>query len=197
MSESDPAPHKGWYSRGYLPHCDEPGRVQAITYRLADSIPTQLIAEWPALAEQMSDQIRARYHAVLDEGRGACVLRRPDIATLVQDSLLHYDGSHYRLLAWVIMPNHVHIIVELVPGHALPAIVRDWKSFSAYQINHLLQSEGKLWSRDYFDRYMRNEAHLQQAITYAEYNPVKAGLVQTPEEWPFGSACWRAHHGGG
>jgi REP element-mobilizing transposase RayT len=171
--------------------------VQAITFRLTDSIPAQLMAEWPALAEQMSEQIRTRYHAVLDEGRGSCLLRRPEAAAIVQNSLLHYDVSHYRLVAWVIMPNHVHIVVEIVPDHPLPAIVRDWKSFTAYQINRLLQSRGKLWSRDYFDRYMRDEAHLQQAISYAEYNPVKAGLVEVPEEWPWGSACWRAHHGGG
>lgn len=130
-----------------------------------------LAAEWPELAERMGDRIRARYHAVLDQCCGACLLRRADAAGIVQDSLLYRDGASYRLLAWAIMPNHVHVVVEILQGHPMSEIVGDWKSFTAVSINRLLGRSGKLWSREYFDRYIRDDDHLERAIAYAEFNP--------------------------
>jgi putative transposase len=174
---------KGWHSRGYLPHFDSAEIVQFITFRLADSLPR-------AVQETMrhrEDDVH-RIDRELDVGLGACWLRQPDIAALVENALLHFDGERYRLLAWCLMPNHVHVIIEIMHGHSLTGIVRSWKSFTAHQANALLGRTGRFWHADYFDRYMRNEQHLVHTIEYVEQNPVKAKLVDTAANWAWSSA---------
>jgi putative transposase len=176
---------KGWHSRGYLPHFDSPETVQFVTFRLADSLPAKVSAMLHPEAD---------VHQVdreLDSGLGACWLRRPEIASLVEGALLHFDDIRYRLIAWCLMPNHVHVVIELTNGHSLTDIVRSWKSFTARRANILLGRSGPFWHRDYFDRYMRNEEHLAQTVEYVEMNPVKAGLAKNAEEWPWSSARLR------
>jgi hypothetical protein len=93
---------KGWHSRGYLPHFDSPETVQFVTFRLADSLPRH-IAE--GLRHQ--DHALPRLDQELDVGLGACWLRRAEVASLVEEALLHFDGTRYRMLGWCVMPNHV------------------------------------------------------------------------------------------
>ncbi|HTE36063.1 MAG TPA: transposase [Reyranella sp.] len=177
---------KGWRSRGYLPHFDSPETIQFITFRLADSLPqTDLEA-----MRHREDDVH-RIDRELDVGVGACWLGRPEIASLVEHALLHFDEERYRLLAWCLMPNHVHVIVEVLQGHSLSDIVRSWKSFTAHRANASLGRTGSFWHADYFDRYMRNEEHLLQTIGYVEQNPVKAGLVRQSRDWDWSSARWR------
>jgi REP element-mobilizing transposase RayT len=176
---------KGWHSRGYLPHFDSPKTVQFITFRLADSLPA-------AVATTLHHE--ANVHVLdqqLDSGFGACWLKRPEIASLVQDALLHFDGERYRLIAWCLMPNHVHVVIEIVDGQSLTDIVRSWKSFTARKSNSQLGRSGAFWHPDYFDRYMRNESHLAQTVEYIELNPVKARLVKDADEWLWSSAHFR------
>jgi len=177
---------KGWHSRGYLPHFDSAEIVQFITFRLADSLPRAVVE----VLRQQDDAMRL-IDERLDAGMGACWLGRSDIASLVQTALLHFDGDRYRLLAWCLMPNHVHAIVEIVGDTSLSEIVRSWKSFTARQANALLDRSGSFWHPDYFDRYMRNEQHLERTIDYVESNPVKAGLASIAEDWPWSSAKFR------
>ncbi len=89
------------------------------------------------------------------------------------------------------MPNHVHAVVEILDGHSLTDIVRSWKSFTARKANSGLGRSGAFWHPDYFDRYMRNEAHLAQTVEYVELNPVKARLVEAAAEWLWSSARLR------
>jgi putative transposase len=180
-------PHKGWYSRGYLPHWDQPGVVQAVTFHLADSLPLRLLNPGVLPEDKQADQ-RARVQRTLDSGWGGCVLADPRAATIVEDSLLFGDGSHCRLLAWVVMPNQVHVLVELLESGSLPRIVQAWKGYTAKQINALLGRQGTLWHKDYYDRYVRDMRHLENAILYLHWNPAKAGLVERPEDWHYGSA---------
>ncbi len=86
------------------------------------------------------------------------------------------------------MPNHVHVVIELFNGHRLGTILHSWKSFTANKANLLVRRTGAFWHDDYFDRYMRNEDHLMRTIHYVEQNPVKAGLVDAADKWPWGSA---------
>jgi putative transposase len=159
--------------------------VQFITFRLADSLPAAVAATLHREANvHLMDQR-------LDASLGACWPRRPEIASLVQDALLHFDGARYRLIAWCLMPNHVHAVVEIVDGHSLTDIVRSWKSFTARKANSELGRSGAFWHPDYFDRYMRNEAHLAQTVEYVELNPVKARLVESAAEWLRSSARFR------
>lgn len=176
---------KGWHSRGYLPHFDAVGVVQAVTFRLGDSLPEHVVH---MLKEQGKDGLRRRTAAELDRGYGSCALKHDGAAALVEQALFHFDGGRYRLLAWVVMPNHVHVVVETLQGWQLGGIVKSWKAFSAAGINRLLGRRGTLWQPDYFDRRIRGDHHLAAAVRYVEDNPVTAGLVARPEEWPYSSA---------
>jgi len=181
------SPHKGWYSRGYLPHIDQPGLIQAITFRLADSLPR-------VKREELADKryppqvVRARMQALIDQGMGTCVLRDPRAADAVEESLFYHDGTDYHLLAWVVMPNHVHVLVETLHGIPLPRIVRQWKTYTARTINAAFGRSGPLWQSDYYDRFIRDQRHLGRATIYIHANPVMARLVEEPAQWPHSSA---------
>ena len=187
-------PPKGWYSRNYLPHCDTPGLIQAITFRLGDALPKRLLQR---LQEETDDAIkRAHFEQLLDAGHGRCWLARHDCAEVVEQALFHGDGERYRLLAWCIMPNHVHVLIEPHQRENLGRIIHSWKSFSAKKINKILARTGPLWQREYHDRYIRDDAHLAAVVRYIEHNPVKAGLVTSAESWRFGSGWSRQDAGG-
>jgi REP element-mobilizing transposase RayT len=178
--------HKGWHSRGYLPHFDSAETTQFVTFRLADSLP-RAVAE--ALAK-LPDNLAETDHR-LDGGFGSCWLKQPLVAELVQDALVHFDGQRYRLLAWCIMPNHVHVVVEPISGHILGSIMHTWKSFTAKEANRILGRNGPFWHKDYFDRFIRDEGHLARTIDYVENNPSKAGLVSVDTAWPWSSRRFR------
>jgi REP element-mobilizing transposase RayT len=86
------------------------------------------------------------------------------------------------------MPNHVHVIVEQAEGWPLAQIVHSWKSFTANEVNRVLGRTRALWLREYYDRFMRDDDHLNSTIAYVENNPVSAGLVERPEQWRWSSA---------
>jgi REP element-mobilizing transposase RayT len=179
---------KGWYTRGYLPHYDKPGTIQMVTYRLGDAMPASRRHEWEALlALEDEREKRTKIEAYLDQGYGACHLRDPRIAALVEENLLQFDGRRYRLIAWVVMPNHVHILFELWT-EPLPRVVKSWKAYTAAVANRLLSRTGRFWEVDFWDRYIRDETHFDKARRYIETNPVKAGLTRQPDKWPFSSA---------
>jgi REP element-mobilizing transposase RayT len=138
-----------------------------------------------ALREQ-----RIKLEEYLDRGLGDCFLRNSQIATLVETALLHHHAHSFRMLAWTIMPNHVHALIEVgkVP---LSRIIQNWKSIAAVEANKLLGRSGHFWQPEYWDRFMRDEEQKQKAIRYIENNPVKAKLCRAPEEWPFSSARFR------
>jgi len=92
------------------------------------------------------------------------------------------------MLAWVVMPNHVHALVGIFPGWPQRSLVKSRKSYTARAINSRLGRRGALWQADYFDRFIRDETHLRGEIDYIEENPVKAGLVAHAADWPWSSA---------
>jgi REP element-mobilizing transposase RayT len=187
VSHSSPNQHKGWSSRGYLPHFDAGELVQAITFRLADSLPKAVFDDLKATASNDAE-LREKIEAVIDGARGCCALRNPEIAALVQDALWRFDGERYRLLAWTIMPNHVHVLIKQMEGHRLGDIIHAWKSFTAKEANKRLGTAGMFWSPDYFDRYIRDQAHFDAVVHYIHENPVKAGLVTNAGGWRWSSA---------
>ena len=188
-----PEPHQGWHSRGYLPHWDHPGMIQSVNFRLGDSLPLTVIEKWKAelALESGNDddvQLRRRIEEYLDAGHGECWLRRLDVARVVEGALLHFDGQRYRLLAWCIMPNHAHALIETREGFPLADILHSWKSFTSHEANRLLQRGGAFWQREYLDRFVRNAEHYESVVSYIEENPVKAGLAKFKTEWPWSSA---------
>jgi REP element-mobilizing transposase RayT len=121
--------------------------------------------------------------AYCDRGLGSCVLNDPRIAGAVAAALRFRDGKHYRLLAWCIMPNHVHVVVRLLPGVDLAAVLKTWKQFSSKSANHVLGRGGRFWQREYYDRLIRNEQEFSRAIRYVMENPLNAGLKNWPWVW--------------
>jgi len=187
---------RGWHSRGYIPHFDGGEIPQMVTFRLADSFPQAMLETWKEelsrLPKPASDiERRKRIEAYLDKGFGSAWLKEVRVAEIVQKALLHFDNKRYRIHAWVIMPNHVHVLLTPCPGYALERILQAWKSYSAKEANRLLDRSGHFWQEDYFDRYIRNEDHFFRAIEYIESNPVKAGLCEKREDWKFGSGGHR------
>lgn len=184
--------HKGWYSRGYLPHCDEPHQIQMITFRLYDSLPREALDKIERESSGKPEyEKRKRIDEYVDSGKGSCYLSDHRIGKIVEDALLYFDGERYRLIAWVVMPNHVHVVIEMFEGFMLSRIVQSWKSFTANAANKVLGRQGAFWQPDYFDRFIRGAEHLERAVNYVEYNPVKAGLVEMREDWLFGSGRYR------
>ncbi len=195
-----------WHSRGYLPHFEDAEKTQHVTFHLADSLPKavteNLEAELNRLPPEKQDaERRQRIQAWIDAGHGSCVLREAEIAAMAQNSLLIFDGQRYSILAWVIMPNHIHVLFQPLQGWTVAKIVASWKKFTARKISDYRKTTpgntspgnanlpiGAVWHREYWDRYIRNEQHLQNAIEYIHQNPVKAGLVARAEAWPWSSA---------
>ena len=192
--------HAEWHSRGYLPHWEAGEVAQSITFRLADSLPKALLQRWrEELArlpdEQASLERRVRIESALDQGHGAALLSNSLIAELVENALLHFDDHRYKLHAWSIMPNHVHVLATPVRKQTLSAITHGWKSFTAKKANALLHRNGALWAPEYFDRAIRDEAHYTNALSYIAMNPVKAGLCGKPKDWRF-SSTWEGRKSG-
>lgn len=182
---------RGWHQRGFLPHFDAPHVTQFVTFQLHDSFPVTRSTEFAAILHEPDNSVKRRkLEAWLDRGQGECWLRQRDVAEIVEQHLLAGDGRDYRLLAWVVMPNHVHLVVDVwdIP---LAKLVSGWKGKSSRRANEVLRRSGKFWQEDYYDTLVRDGAHLQRAIKYTEQNPVKAIMAKAAREWPWSSARHR------
>jgi REP element-mobilizing transposase RayT len=160
--------HAGWRSRGYIPHFDNVEVVQHVVF--------STVGRGEGIAGHF----------------GARLLQTSECASEVQDALLHFDGERYRLFAWCVMPNHVHVLVEEIGDWRLDRVVHSWKSFTANRINTRLDRSGSVWMREYFDRYMRDERHFNTTVAYIEHNPVAAGFVKRERDWDWSSAALRS-----
>ena len=186
-------------SRGYLPHLESQQSIYFVTFRLADSLPQDLILQLHnerKLLERASvastttpgDAARKRElrallqkaERCLDGGLGRCHMRDPRIARIVANALCHFQDQGYRLLAWCVMPNHVHVLFTPVQGHMLEGILHSWKSYSAQRANTLLARTGPFWQREYFDHLVRDESSLRKITKYIQDNPKRAGLSNWP-----------------
>ena len=188
-----------------LPHWFQPGVSYFVTFRTEDSIPADVSRRWHArrvnwLSQhgiqsgspnwrgqlaQLSDSLRREFHETfsreymeaLDKGLGACVLRRPDLSRIVADSLLHFDGDRYHMGDFVVMPNHVHLIVGLLGDTEIEAQCTSWKRFAARQINKALGTSGRFWQEESFDHLIRSPEQFEAIQRYIAKNPapLKAG----------------------
>jgi len=176
-------PHKGWRSRGYLPHFDSPERAQHVIFRVDGPLPKAVIAcgDNRELIRELDDW--------LDRGEGDPPLADPHHAKIVADALRAFVGERYELHAWCVMPNHMHTLITPHEGFPLGDTIRSWKNFTARRINLARAAGGRFWAPDYFDRYMRDETNFGNTIAYIENNPVVAGLVARPEDWRWSSAA--------
>lgn len=187
-----------WHSRGYLPHFEGAATTQHVTFHLADSLPQSALQRLEAglktfPSEKRDVERRKRIEAWIDAGHGTCVLREPSIADMVQRALLTLDARRYRLLAWIVMPNHVHSLFQPIEPWTVAKIVASWKKYTSRKICDYRRDRGQnlitpVWHREYWDRYIRDERHLANTIQYIHLNPVKAGFVAKAENWRWSSA---------
>jgi putative transposase len=180
------------HTENRLPHWQQEGAVYFITFRLSDAVPAQLRAQWEAERdawlryhpEPWTAEIEREYHQRfsaqierwLDDGHGACFLRRPDCGEIAAETLRHFEGERVVMISFVVMPNHVHALFVQNPVWPLEKLLRSWKGFTARQINKLLERSGNFWQRDYFDRLVRDETHFANCVRYIRRNPEKACL---------------------
>jgi REP element-mobilizing transposase RayT len=173
--------------------------VQSLTFRLHDAVPDTVVDTWKAKLSWIENlpatdprevKLRKLVAQYEDAGHGACWLRDERIAALVEQALLHFDDQRYRLIAWCVMLNHVHGLIETREGWPVATIVHSWKSYTAHAANQILNRIGDFWFREYHDRFIRDDQHFANTVNYIEQNPVKARLVGAPEEWRWSSA-WR------
>lgn len=191
--------------RGHLPHWEREGATYFVTFRLSNSLPSSVFekieSEKKSIIRTANQAHRTlsldetkkpqRLSAVivehaLDQGTGACFLRNPSIAEHVYATLLHFDNRRYRLFAWCIMPNHVHVVFKIFPGHTVAEVVHSWKSYTAKSANQILDRTGSFWQREYYDHLIRDRSELERAIRYVARNPEKANLKGWPWVWQCG-----------
>lgn len=189
--------YRGWYNSRKLPHFDGPSLTQFISFRLADSLPSdrlrQIKAELRTLPHaRQGIERRRKMEYWIDRGLDCCALAHPQMAAVFLEGLRLHEGRRYRLLAWCIMPNHVHILIEA--HYSLPRIVQSWKSYSGrWAIGNNVRlglgiPVGSVWARGYWDRFIRDEQHFRTAVNYIHENPVKAGLCKAADSWRWSSA---------
>ena len=167
-----------------LPHWRQDGVLYFVTFRLADSLPADKIRSlqleceaWlrvrrspltPAEEKEFWQLFGSRTQQFLDAGHGSCLLAKPGIGRIVEDSLRHFDGERYELGRFAIAPNHVHVLVRPLPGHELSGIVRAWKSYTARQINAALGRKGPVWQKETYDHIVRSASALWHIERYIE-----------------------------
>ncbi|MBL9115343.1 MAG: transposase [Verrucomicrobiaceae bacterium] len=185
-----------------LPHWRQEGCTYFVTYRLADSIPLSVLAQWesekldwlrhhdvhtskwtdgfPQLPSDLQGAFMKHFNrklnSYLDEGHGACLLRQPVHQKVVSTGWQYFHGQRYELSDLVIMPNHVHLLLTPLPGHELEDILQSRKRQSAKEINHLSQRKGDLWQKHSYDHIVRDETELTAFQRYIADNPMRASL---------------------
>ena len=180
----------------HLPHWRQAGATYFVTFRLTDSIPQSKLEElrsvkreWETLRatmrtnetwEELYNREMQEVERLLDQGLGECYLRSPEISAVVQESLLYFDGERCELGCFVVMPNHVHVIMRpLNPAvYPLEDLLQYSKGFTARKANRLLRRSGIFWQEESYDRILRDEEHLYNAIQYIGRNARLANLAE-------------------
>jgi len=176
-------------SRGRLPHWEQDYAAYFVTFRLFDSLPKTVLEK--LIAEPATDSggptLAKRLEQYLDSGGGACYLMNSRIADVLAETIRKFDSERYRLFAWCIMPNHVHVVVQPMHDFQLQNILHSWKSYSSQMANRILGRKGSFWQREYYDHLLR-DGELARAISYTAENPAKAGLLNW--KWVYVSKNW-------
>ena len=175
-----------------LPHWTQAGATYFVTFRLADSLPKRFEQdvlreqeEWlkqhgqglsPERARELRQFFREKLESELDRGHGGCALKELAVANLVEGALRHFDGERYWLGSYVVMPNHVHVLVRPLMDHSLSSILHSWKSFTAHEIAKRPGAREIFWQDESFDHIVRDEAELEKYARYIEENPQTAKL---------------------
>lgn len=183
------------------PHWSQAGAIVFITFRTHDSIPRAVIERWErekqdwlhrrghrghwsnvvstltaAEQQQFQEEFNRCREEFLDTCHGRCVLRRPELASIVAESLLHFDGYRYRMGDFVVMPNHVQLLASFATAEMMKEQCDSWLHYTAVHINRQLGEKGKFWQQEAFDYLVRSPEQYEYLRQYITDNPKKAGL---------------------
>ncbi|MEN8128171.1 MAG: transposase [Planctomycetota bacterium] len=180
-------------TRRNLPHWNQSEKMYFTTFRTADSIPQDRIKVfrqekqlWQRNHSKPYNENEKAEHRLLfsdkmntwlDNCHGKCLLRKPECVTVVRDAMEHFDKERYFLDHWVIMPNHVHVLLITCDGYNLSSILHSWKSFTSNQINRIYSWTGSFWQAETFDHIVRNAGQLEKYREYIKMNIAKAGVL--------------------
>jgi Transposase IS200 like len=183
--------------RRKLPHWTQENVIYFVTFRLFDSLPVHklealndeksrwLAANPPPHNERQTKEYHrtfsSRIHEWLDAGYGSCLLARPEICRVVDRALNFFNGQRYALGGYIVMPNHVHVLLEPLSNHQLSEILHSWKSYSAKEINKIIGSHGSVWHRESFDHIVRSPTHLTRIEEYIRDNPKSLPIAKRPK----------------
>jgi putative transposase len=181
------------FYRRKLPHW-HPDITEAtflfVTWRLAGTIPKTRLPRPNAGAPLSAGRAFLAWDREVDKAAfGPVWLQDARVARVVADALSYGESGRqfYQLRAWVVMPNHVHVLLR--PKTSMPVITRWLKGSTARQANLILSRTGEaFWQDESFDHRVRDEAELDRIVRYVEYNPVSIGLAANPSAWPWSSA---------
>ena len=171
--------------RRRLPHFHPDGAHLFVTWRLDGSLPVappDVVYATPGHAFAAEDR-------ALAQARERLWLSDTRVARQVAEAIRTGESrkQFYQLQAWVVMPNHVHVLI--LPRVALAQITHWIKGKTAREANLLLGRTGEpFWQEESYDRWVRNEREFHRIVAYVEENPVSAGLAAAPEDWPWSSA---------
>jgi putative DNA methylase len=174
--------------RRHLPHLQPEGATLFLTWRLHGSIP-----EARRIALELDPRPGYRFVAAdreLARVGGVRHLANPRIAGFIAYVLSagQIERKFYELHAWVVMPNHVHVL--MTPTLDVSKITRWVKGSTAREANRILGLTGtRFWQEETWDHWVRNGAEFRKIVRYIEENPVTAGLVAAAEDWPWSSAA--------
>jgi len=183
--------------RRNLPHIQPDDGLFAITYRIKGAIPQSVIDYYEEEYEKAIIKSKVEFQAselffeisdlYLDRGESHNYLLRDNISKIVVSSLKYYDGRYYKLIAYCIMSNHVHLIVDKqgFEDASLSSVFGSIKGYSAKLINKELGREGHFWSAEIYDHLVKSDTELEKQIKYVLNNPVKAGLVGDWRKWDY------------
>ncbi|MBE0542173.1 MAG: transposase [Verrucomicrobia bacterium] len=197
----------GFHHRDHLPHLKRDGASYFVTFRLAGTLPAEVLlklkqeraailsqadaAKRPLTWAEQEELFRwysTRVDQYLDAGHGECWLRRPDLADLVANAIQFHAGQRFDLSAWVVMPNHAHVVVRPLLGFTLSQITKSWKGFTAREANRLLARQGEFRQGESYDHLIRDDEDRARCGQYTIINPVNARLCARPEDWRWSSA---------
>ncbi len=222
-------------TRRNLPHWYVPGAAHFVTYRLAGTIPASVMRQWRSEREshiqgdhsadvnrvdfkaRAHKRFFAQYDRYLDSHSDIAWLANREVAAVIRENLYRHHGTKYHLLAYCVMPNHVHVLLQPIDEHRsgkqpflsphgqncasnvvsdelpdrlspLARIMHSLKSYTANRCNQELGRLGQFWQHESYDHWVRDDEELGRILEYIRFNPVSANLVSLPQEWIFSSA---------
>lgn len=197
----------GFHFRGVLPHLKREGCTYFVTFRQAGTLPKEVLLRFKQERDALLQQALAakrpltwheqgelfrwysnRVDKYLDAGHGVSHLRNAELADLVAGAIRFFERQRYELRAWVVMPNHAHVVVWPMPSHTLSDILHSWKSYTSHEINKRLSTKVvPFWQSESYEHIIRDDEDLHRCCQYTLMNPVNAGLCARPEDWKWSS----------